>query len=269
MTDAAYILDIRSTGNDGEYPLTQPVTTIGRSADNDLVLDDTKVSRRHARLEIIEGVLYITDLESSNGTTVNGSEITPGTPFSLSENDNVSIGDSTLSVRLAQSGVEVDVSAESIRGPVITADTAPVPGNGAILTGERIMILSAGMLMILSVFLPWVGASDLLGDGFRAAPGFMVSIFAGAAGVVCGAGVCAGAFLLKNRKRAFIVLCAGILSLLAVLVIISIGTLPLFSGYARTLMVVREGFYIYVLDAIVLIVLGIIFRKARNKNNGL
>jgi hypothetical protein len=173
----------------------------------------------------------------------------------------VSIGGSALTVRLALSGEAPDVPAESASAPVRTGDVAPVTGKITAFTGERITIMSVSILMILSVFLPWVGASDLLGEGLRAAPGFIVSILAGATGVVCGAGAIAGAFLLKNRGKALVVLFAGIVPLLVLAVIIFIGALPLFSGYARSLMVIREGFYIYALDAIALIVLGAISIK--------
>ena len=267
MANAHYLIEISGAGDGREYPLKQPVTSIGRSSDNDIVLDDIKVSRRHARLDVSGDTLSITDLESSNGTMVNGGAITPGTPLPLKENDSVSIGDSTLAVRLARSGETRGVSAESTDVPVSTGYTAPVTSKGGVFTGERITILSAGVLMIVSVFLPWVGASDLMGEGLRAAPGFMVSILAVAAGVVCGAGASAGAFLLKNKKRAFIVLCAGILPLLALTVIIATGTLPLFSEYARTLIVIREGFYVYALDAVVLIVLGAIFMNRAKQND--
>ncbi|MDJ0948314.1 MAG: FHA domain-containing protein [Alphaproteobacteria bacterium] len=46
---------------------------IGRSSQqSDLVLDDTSVSRRHARLFTGHGLLQIEDLESANGTSVDG-----------------------------------------------------------------------------------------------------------------------------------------------------------------------------------------------------
>lgn len=46
--------------------------SIGRLETSDLILSSASVSRRHARLAIAEGELYVTDLKSSNGTFVNG-----------------------------------------------------------------------------------------------------------------------------------------------------------------------------------------------------
>ena len=48
------------------------VLTIGRSPDAQIVLDDSSVSREHARLEMRSGQGTISDLGSQNGTTVNG-----------------------------------------------------------------------------------------------------------------------------------------------------------------------------------------------------
>lgn len=56
-------------------PLTQPVVTLGRSLDNDIVIDDPRVSRRHAQLRLRSGRYVIYDLGSSGGTFVNNSRI--------------------------------------------------------------------------------------------------------------------------------------------------------------------------------------------------
>lgn len=55
-----------------ELIVRKPVTTVGRSFDNDLVLDSADVSRHHARLDRSGAQLVVTDLGSTNGTRVNG-----------------------------------------------------------------------------------------------------------------------------------------------------------------------------------------------------
>ena len=45
---------------------------IGREKSNSIVIDDTMVSRYHAVIHKIKDVYYIKDLESTNGTRVNG-----------------------------------------------------------------------------------------------------------------------------------------------------------------------------------------------------
>lgn len=65
------------------FPVSDGNTTIGRSGDNTIVLDAPDVSRRHARLERNGHYLRIFDLNSTNGTWVNGeavhiSDVQPG-----------------------------------------------------------------------------------------------------------------------------------------------------------------------------------------------
>jgi pSer/pThr/pTyr-binding forkhead associated (FHA) protein len=53
----------------------QPVLTIGRDSSNDIVIDHPLASRRHARLERDESGYVVRDLDSTNGTYVNGERI--------------------------------------------------------------------------------------------------------------------------------------------------------------------------------------------------
>ncbi len=69
-------------------PLTQPLIRIGRRLENNLVLDDPRVSRTHAELRAINGRYVLFDLNSTGGTFVNGLRITqsvvyPGDVISL------------------------------------------------------------------------------------------------------------------------------------------------------------------------------------------
>ena len=69
--------------------------TIGRSSTNDVTLTDMSVSRQHAQIVRSDNGRYtITDLNSRNGTFVNGQRIF-GT-VDLNENDFVRIGESAL-----------------------------------------------------------------------------------------------------------------------------------------------------------------------------
>ena len=61
------------------FPLTGSSITLGRQVDNDVVLDDSRVSRHHARLVWQPSGFEIEDLTSGNGTWVNGTRITKPT----------------------------------------------------------------------------------------------------------------------------------------------------------------------------------------------
>jgi pSer/pThr/pTyr-binding forkhead associated (FHA) protein len=58
------------------YELTEALVTIGRALDNMVIIDDPSVSSRHAQLELSGELYRLKDLDSTNGTRVNGLPIT-------------------------------------------------------------------------------------------------------------------------------------------------------------------------------------------------
>jgi pSer/pThr/pTyr-binding forkhead associated (FHA) protein len=64
--------------------------TIGRSEEADISIDNTAISRLHAALELKGGIHFLTDLGSTNGTTVNGERISGTVP--VTEKDTITIG---------------------------------------------------------------------------------------------------------------------------------------------------------------------------------
>ncbi|UCD16428.1 MAG: FHA domain-containing protein [Candidatus Zixiibacteriota bacterium] len=70
----------------------------GRTADCDLFIDNKTVSRRHAKILVLPGddCLYLSDLESSNGTWVNGIRIQVRTK--VLPGDRISFGQVELTV---------------------------------------------------------------------------------------------------------------------------------------------------------------------------
>jgi pSer/pThr/pTyr-binding forkhead associated (FHA) protein len=54
------------------HPLNESVVNIGRRLENQLVIDDPRVSRNHAQLRAIKGRFVLFDLNSTGGTFVNG-----------------------------------------------------------------------------------------------------------------------------------------------------------------------------------------------------
>ncbi len=74
----------------------RPPCEIGRTRAADLVLGDPEVSRRHARLESHNGVVYVEDLGSSNGTFLNGRRVTEA--IEVREGDEIDVGTTRLVV---------------------------------------------------------------------------------------------------------------------------------------------------------------------------
>jgi pSer/pThr/pTyr-binding forkhead associated (FHA) protein len=73
--------------------LTQAVINIGRRVENNLVLEDPRVSRNHAQLRAINGRYVLFDLNSTGGTFLNGTQTTQAV---LHPGDVVSLGGVTL-----------------------------------------------------------------------------------------------------------------------------------------------------------------------------
>ena len=57
-----------------KFPIDKPQLLIGRTQ-ADIVIDDTKVSRKHCVLEVHDLAALLVDLDSNNGTFVNGRKI--------------------------------------------------------------------------------------------------------------------------------------------------------------------------------------------------
>jgi pSer/pThr/pTyr-binding forkhead associated (FHA) protein len=73
---------------------------IGREA-ADIQLADERVSRRHALLRVTDQRVELSDVESANGTEVNGVRIS--SPVSLAHGDTVRVGRTTLRLGLPAS----------------------------------------------------------------------------------------------------------------------------------------------------------------------
>jgi len=81
-----------------KIPIVSKIT-IGRSTDNDVVIDNKLASRHHALIQKIKDEYYIKDLESTNGTFLNGEQI-PGDKYvKLGESDTVTIGKTNLVIK--------------------------------------------------------------------------------------------------------------------------------------------------------------------------
>lgn len=81
----------------GEFPLNSAPVTVGRGGQNDLVLDgDEFASARHARIEVRGDGVWVQDLESTNGTFVNGSRVAGAQR--LDDGDVLRVGETDLRV---------------------------------------------------------------------------------------------------------------------------------------------------------------------------
>ena len=72
----------------------RPITALGRAGDNTLVLDDPFVSAHHALVLWRDERWWLEDLESHNGTFLNGERVSSARP--LTSGDRIRLGETQL-----------------------------------------------------------------------------------------------------------------------------------------------------------------------------
>lgn len=102
-------------------PLDKPIVSIGRRADNTIVIDDPRVSRAHVQLRIRFSRYVVYDLNSKGGTYVNGHRITE---CILRPGDVISLAGVTLVY------LEDDESGANLPHPPSDTQTGPLPRTG-------------------------------------------------------------------------------------------------------------------------------------------
>ena len=109
-----------------QVELTKEKTTLGRRPYNDIVIDNLAVSGEHAVLQSVGDAVFIEDLNSTNGTYINGRAIRRQ---QLAHSDSVEIGKYKLRYLAHEEG-----ASEPPRAPRPVPDfahTAPLPGAGS------------------------------------------------------------------------------------------------------------------------------------------
>ena len=126
-----HTLIVNSGPNVGQtYVLHDMVSTLGRSADNTIVLDSTRVSRYHVKITILPDGAVIEDTGSTNGTFVNGQQIT--TQYQLSAGDIIGVAD-----YISFQYIHEDIGGSSTHSPVFsTGSTQIMGGPGGAETGQ-------------------------------------------------------------------------------------------------------------------------------------
>lgn len=88
---------------------------VGRMSDCFFTLDDDLTSRYHARLHVTEHDLMVEDLDSSNGTFLNGQRLAGRVKTPLSHGDNLKIGREVIAIISDGSQAPVDDPMDSLR----------------------------------------------------------------------------------------------------------------------------------------------------------
>jgi len=86
---------------DTAIPVGEAGAVLGRSRACTVRLEGDEVSRRHARIEVVDGIATIEDLGSVHGVRVNGEPVTGRRP--LKHNDRITIGSHELRLQIEHS----------------------------------------------------------------------------------------------------------------------------------------------------------------------
>jgi phosphoserine phosphatase RsbU/P len=105
------------------FPLERATVTLGRQQDSDICLNGRAVSRHHARITRDDGAFLVEDLDSSNGTYINGQRLTPHAPATLTERDALQIGPYVFALRLP--GATIKGEPNLVVRETVSASAAP------------------------------------------------------------------------------------------------------------------------------------------------
>jgi hypothetical protein len=93
----AYLLVSTRGSRPVQFDLGGPLIGIGRASDNDVIVDDPMVSRHHCQLKLQHGAYGFVDLQSRNGSLVNGQAVEE---IALADGDRIRVGNTSIEFRL-------------------------------------------------------------------------------------------------------------------------------------------------------------------------
>jgi pSer/pThr/pTyr-binding forkhead associated (FHA) protein len=103
------------------YPLIKTEVTLGRDINNEIVINDAEISRKHCLLKLVGNGYIIEDLGSTNGTWVDEQRISR--QYQLNHADTIRLGDN-ISLTYEVIGYDADAT---VATPSAAPPTAQIP----------------------------------------------------------------------------------------------------------------------------------------------
>jgi pSer/pThr/pTyr-binding forkhead associated (FHA) protein len=134
-----------------EIAVPSPVASIGSGTQNEMVLPDDSVSKVHARLEFVDGAWRLTDLNSTNGTFVEGVRLAAEVPTPLQYGNTVRFGGIKLQFR------EVEAADPSAARETYAPPPPPERIRDRSRTRFPVWVVALALLVILLAVLFFAG----------------------------------------------------------------------------------------------------------------
>jgi pSer/pThr/pTyr-binding forkhead associated (FHA) protein len=123
MDELIHLRVVQGNDNGQEFSIPRSGSLVGRAMESDIVIHDEKLSRSHCRFLYGGGKLKVTDLESSNGTFVNGKAIRD---VFLKVDDRIAIGDTVFKVLCDSLRAPLNLTQEAKVTAAVPEPPAPV-----------------------------------------------------------------------------------------------------------------------------------------------
>lgn len=142
------------------FPLMGKQVVIGREDDCDIKVHDAESSRRHCEVVWKDGNFVLHDLDSSNGTFLNGTQLT--SPTVLRAGDRIGIGQTLLVLELDAEGQGIPVAYDKAPAGPISAPHVPIQQEKK--GGKNKLLLGCGCLIFVCACVPLIAVGlDLAG----------------------------------------------------------------------------------------------------------
>ena len=119
-----------------KFSLQKSLITVGRSARNDIELNEESVSRFHAKIVHRNGACTVVDLDSTNGTFLNEERLQPNTPVNLEDSDYIHFGKVVMKY-LAAGNVAAEFYDEAYKSTVTDSLTGIFNKNYLLIELEK------------------------------------------------------------------------------------------------------------------------------------
>lgn len=130
-----------------EISLSNPPLTIGRDPQNQLVIDDSSISRFHAEIRLLGDEIQILDLGSTNGIKVNGALIQAQT---LKNRDVIHVGDIVFEFLSSKDEIKDSPEVQAVRETIVSKTAAMANSRKKLFKTKRSKLIAASVLVLFA-----------------------------------------------------------------------------------------------------------------------